>query len=66
MTTIVGLTFDVKPQRGPGLAAGRAACGLPRLTRLPAGAKCKPHDAALVLFGRGASAPGAVNGPLTA
>jgi hypothetical protein len=31
-----------------------------------AGAKCKQHDAALAMFDRGASAPGAVNGPLTA
>ncbi len=55
-----------KPQRGPGLAAGRAAWRLPRLTTDSAGANCKRHDAAPVLFGRGASAPGAVNGPLPA
>jgi hypothetical protein len=41
------------------LAAAGAACCLPRLTSLPAGAACKQHDAAPLLFGRAASAAGA-------
>jgi len=42
------------------LAAAGAARPLPRLTFYPAGVTCNGRDAAPVLFGRGASAPGAV------
>lgn len=41
------------------LAAAGAAWRLPRLKNGSAGVTCKRHDAAPVLFGRGASAPGA-------
>ncbi len=52
----VRTTSDVKPQRGPRPRCGQSGVLLAATNDLTAGATCKQHDAAPVLFGPAASA----------
>ena len=53
-------TFDVNPRAAFQARGRRSGVALAATNGLPAGANCKRHDAAPVLFGRAASAAGQV------
>jgi hypothetical protein len=60
MTCFVGLTLPVNPRAAFQARGDRSGVAFAATNGQPAGATCKRHDAAPVLFGRGASAPGTV------